>query len=65
MKDFAQKFTKLWSLVLDACDGMFSTAKFCLFLSKHRGFIGCEVDSSCVIEAILQLILLYARQVLI
>lgn len=41
-----------------------SGAKDSMRLPTHRRFLWYEVDSSCVIEAALQLILLHARQVL-
>lgn len=64
MKHIIQKFTKPGTLVVDACAVTFAVAKACMLLVKHRRFIGCKEDSSCVNEAILLLILLYARQLL-
>lgn len=34
-----------------------------MYLLNHRSSIGCEVDQSCVTEAIPQVIVLYSRQV--
>lgn len=42
----------------------FSVSRACMLLPRHRTFTGCEVDSNCVAEAMLHLILLYARQLL-
>lgn len=44
---------------MDACDRTFSVVKACILLRKRKTFIECEVDPSGVIEAMLQLILLY------
>lgn len=57
-----QKFTRPANLVLDGCAETFSVTMASLLIPKHRGFIKCKVDTSCVAEAMLQLILLYARQ---
>lgn len=64
MEDIVQKFSKPGNLVVDASAGTFSVATACTVLLKHRKVIGCGVDPGCMTEAMLQLILLYARQVL-
>lgn len=48
---------------MDACGGTFSVSKACMLFSKLRRFIGCEVDPSCMIVAMPQLILIVARQI--
>lgn len=49
---------------MDTCAGTFCTANACMLISNHRSFLACKLDPSCLTEAILQLTLLYARQVL-
>lgn len=63
MKDIVQKFTKPDKLAMDAFSRPFSAAKACVLL-KHRIFIGGEFDPSRVTEAMTQVTLLFARQVL-
>lgn len=63
MQDKVNKSTKSENETVHASVGTFLVAKACMFLQKHRRFIGYEVNPSCVIEARTQLILLYDRQV--
>lgn len=65
MKYIVQKFTRPGNVVIDACAGTFSVAKACLLLPKYRLFIKHEVEPGCVAKEMMQMILLYARQVLI
>lgn len=60
MKDIVQRFTRPVNLVVDACDGAFFITNQWKLLPKHRRCIGCEVDLSCVTEAVARLILLCA-----
>lgn len=60
MKDILQKLIKPGNLVLDAFSGTLSLSKAFMLLSNHEIYIECEVDPSCVTEAILQQILIYA-----
>lgn len=39
------KFSKAGRLVMDSCSRTFMSAKACMVLSKHRGFIGCKIDA--------------------
>lgn len=48
IKDIVQKFTDPGSLVVDDCAGTFSVTKASIILRKHRRFIECKSDSSCV-----------------
>lgn len=61
MEEITQKFSEPGDLVVDAGAGTVFFAKDGMLHTKHRRFIRCEGDPSCVIEAISQLILLYAR----
>lgn len=63
-KHLVEKFTKPGNLVQEASAGTFSVAKACMIILKHRKFIGCAVDPSCVAKPIPQLIMLNARQLL-
>lgn len=60
MKKIVENLTKSANLLVDACAGMFSITKACTLFPKRRRFIGCEVEQSCVIEAMPQLIVFYA-----
>lgn len=64
MKKIVQKFTKPGDLVMYACAGTLSATKACMNLLKHRKFIGCAVDPSCVTEMMTQLILPNAQELL-
>lgn len=64
MKEIVQKIMKPEDLNVDACGGTFFVAKAYMLLDKHRKSVGCEVDPSYVTKAMMQLILLYARQLL-
>lgn len=64
MRDIVWKSTKPSNLVVNACAGTFSVTKAWKLLHTHRTFIGGEAEPSCVNEAMLQLILFFARQVL-
>lgn len=46
---------------MDACARTLSVAKACISFRKHKIFIGCKLHPSCVIDTMLQLILLYTR----
>lgn len=43
-------FTKLDYRVVDAFPGTFSVTKGFILLINLRRFIGCEVDTSCIIK---------------
>lgn len=49
---------------MDVCAGTFSAVKAFMLLSKHRKFIACKVNPSCMTEAMAQPFLLYAQHVL-
>lgn len=59
-----QKPTRPGKLVVDACGGTYAVFKACMLLINNRRFIGCEVRSDSVTEAMPQLTLLYPRQIL-
>lgn len=50
--------------VVHAYAGTFSISKACMLLPRHRRFMGCKVDPICMNEAMKDLILFNARQVL-
>lgn len=62
--DILREFTESKNLVVDARPRIFSVAKICVLLPKQSRFIGCEVDPSCMTQAMSQLTLLNARQML-
>lgn len=64
VKDVVQKFTKPEIRVVADRAGTFSVYTDRLLLPKPKTFVFCEVHRSCVTEAMQQLILLYAGQVL-
>lgn len=64
MKYIVQKSAKPGNLVVSASPWTFSAAKAGMHPPKRRTFIEFEVDPVCSIEALPQLILLDARQVL-
>lgn len=63
-KDTIRKFILTGALVVDCPAGKFSVPKACIFLSRHRWLDGCDLDSERVALSILQLALMFARQVL-
>lgn len=61
MQSIVEKFTKPGSLVMNASAGTSCVAEACMLLPKKITFIGCEVDSHGLTEAMLALVMLYAR----
>lgn len=49
---------------MDACNGAFSAAKTCPYLPNHWRRIGSKVGSSCIAEAVSQLIFIFVSPVL-
>lgn len=54
MNKFLKRLTKPGNLSVEACAGSFSIGKASILFEKDRRFVGCEVDSSFVTEAILR-----------
>lgn len=57
------KYTKKAIRFVDSCTGKFSDTQACLIFSKNKKFMDCEADPNCVKKGMLQLTLLYARNV--
>lgn len=49
---------------MDLFSGTWSVAKGFRLFKKHRRFIACKVDLSCVTKTMQQIFVIYARQVL-
>ena len=64
MMDIIEKFTKPGDLVVDPCAGTFSVAMACMLMPKHRKFVGCDKDDSCLENSMTSLVALFARQIL-
>lgn len=63
-KDIMPMFMKPQSLIVNAYGGTFSNSKSYVLLPKHGRSIDCGMDTNCLNEAIPQLSLTYARQMI-
>lgn len=61
MKRIFRNFTKLMSLVVDACAGISFVSEALLLLQKNRRLTECENNPSFVHELTPQLMLIYAQ----
>lgn len=59
MNKIVQQLSQFGNLVVDTCAGTFFVAKACMVLPKRGIILGCELDITCMTEAMLKLSLLH------
>lgn len=63
MKELVAKFCNGRQLGLDQCLGTVAMAKPCMMHSKHRNFVGCEIDAVCFNKLLPSVMEIFAQQV--